>query len=400
LERPVTYDPFFHQIRDGEWNACIGVQADAQDYVDGFIEAARVLIAAVIDTPLTGSRDTLALPILYNARHGLELALKFAIDNLNRMGVLAPHPANHDLLSHWKHLSDAHVGDEAIRALVNRLEPFVRSLARIDDDGQELRYPANRDGEKSLGKHSVVNLKLIRASIEEMSLILGELCDRIIDFESERTAGAYSPECSTKDLKAIAAILGDHAHWNEASFDEKRAGIRDQFGLTSNGFSRAVNAIKESRPLGTLVGLETKLDHITDEKVLWTAERWLEAQPPHDEEGPWIVEAGDISLEQIEAHTRTGAALVDDTIANLSVEEFADLESVFEIGRLGRSGDFYGRILKQVLAKHRLEKERWVGVHHILSKTNFLEGLARGLDRVGRPSLGALVGALGGGGES
>jgi hypothetical protein len=390
----VTEDPFFKQILDGEWNACIGVQADAQDYMDGFIEAARVLIGAVIDTPLMGSRDTLAMPILYNARHGLELSLKFAIDSLHRMGVMALHPANHDLLSHWNHLKDAHVGDEAIHQLVDLLESFVRSLARIDDDGQELRYPENRDGEKSLAEYAVVNLKLIRASIDEMSIILGELRDRIIDFENERAAGTYTPECSTRDLKAIATILGDNANWNEASFDEKKASIRERFGLTSNGFSRAVNRIKESRQLGTLVGIETKLNHIDDEKVFWAAERWLEAHPPHDEDESWIVAAGDITLDQIEEHSKAVAAVVDAVIANFSIEEFSDLETVFDIGRLGRSGDHYGPILEQVIRKHRLEKERWAAVHHIMSKTNFLTGLAGGLRRVGCPSLGDRIAKL------
>ena len=33
-------------------------------------------------------RDTLVMPILYNARHALELSLKFAISRLCEMGVV------------------------------------------------------------------------------------------------------------------------------------------------------------------------------------------------------------------------------------------------------------------------------------------------------------------------
>ena len=39
---------------------------------------------AVIDKNLLSKRDTLVLPILYNARHSVELALKFATRRLVR----------------------------------------------------------------------------------------------------------------------------------------------------------------------------------------------------------------------------------------------------------------------------------------------------------------------------
>lgn len=67
-------DPFFEHINDGDWNACVGKQGDAENYVDGFLEAAIELVGAVIDKNLVSSRDTLAMPILYNCRHGLEFA--------------------------------------------------------------------------------------------------------------------------------------------------------------------------------------------------------------------------------------------------------------------------------------------------------------------------------------
>jgi hypothetical protein len=87
---------------DSEWNACIGRQGDEENYVDGYIEAAIELADAVIENRMYGKRDTLVMPILYNARHALELLLKFAINQLYEMGVIKdPHPKNHDIMSHW-----------------------------------------------------------------------------------------------------------------------------------------------------------------------------------------------------------------------------------------------------------------------------------------------------------
>lgn len=180
----MTFDPFFETVHDSQWNACVGVQGSALNYVDGYLEAARELTAAVIDKRLAGSRDTLAMPILYNCRHGLELALKYGIDRLHKMGMIAAvHPVNHDIQSHWQHLRDGKVGDARLNQLIGELEPFVVSLAGIDEDGQELRYAVNRDGGRSLDSIAVVNLRLIRHSIDALSAILERVKTRLFELE-------------------------------------------------------------------------------------------------------------------------------------------------------------------------------------------------------------------------
>lgn len=100
-------DPFFECLPDSGWNACVGRQGYEENYVDGYMEAAQRLVALVMDEQLAGSRDTLVLPILYNARHGIELALKFFIARLHEIGMLAArHAVNHDIRSHLSHLVD------------------------------------------------------------------------------------------------------------------------------------------------------------------------------------------------------------------------------------------------------------------------------------------------------
>src|SRR5690242_9521016 len=87
---PYAHDPFFKQMIDADWNACIGRQGDEENYLDGYIEAAMELAEAVIEKKMFEKRDTLVLPILYNARHAVELALKFATDRLVQAGLLRP----------------------------------------------------------------------------------------------------------------------------------------------------------------------------------------------------------------------------------------------------------------------------------------------------------------------
>ncbi|MGY4319421.1 hypothetical protein [Bradyrhizobium sp. JR3.5] len=85
---PYENDPFFKRFFDGPWNACIDRQGHEENYIDGYIEAAIELADAIFEKQLIGKRDTLVLPILYNARHAIELTLKFATEHLIKASLI------------------------------------------------------------------------------------------------------------------------------------------------------------------------------------------------------------------------------------------------------------------------------------------------------------------------
>ena len=383
-------DPFFETIYDGQWNACVGVQGSEINYVDGYLEAASLLADTLIEQELMGSRDTLAMPILYNARHGLELALKYAASQLARLG-LAPRrqgTADHHIFSYWRSLEDANIADEGTRAAIAALEPYVRSLARIDDDGQELRFHETINGKRSLDGIAVVNLPHIRASIATMAEIISALTHRISILQEEQHTGTHTTRCSRSDLTEIVRVLGPHRSWRDLSFDARRGEAMDRFGLSKKGLSNAIDVIRGSRDLAGRLGIETPLAHTRDEQLLSLAERWLAVYPPPalDFE-PTVIYAADTGLENIERYHRDVQALVAAAEGAFSLEEFADVETTFYIGRNRQFGEDYARDLERTIAEHRLEPRRATKLRHVLSKLNFLEGLADGLERVGRPSL-------------
>lgn len=383
-------DPFFEVTPDGHWNACVGQQGDVLNYVDGYLEAARELIAAVIDKRLMGSRDTLAMPILYNCRHGLELALKYTIDRLHRMGMVTEtHPVNHDIMSHWQHLQRAAVGDRELRAAIGLLEPFVTSLSSIDEDGQELRYAVTRDGARSLNKIAVVNLPLIRDSIRVMSAILHRIKVRLFDLESERHTNTHTAECSRADLAEIAGRLGHHDTWRSESFDEAKRETMERYGIGSRKFSAAVTAIKQSAPLAAIVGYEASLKYLSDDKAIAAIQLWAEAYPPHDPADE------DLGLDYFNRdhafreHASTVRTLIDGTSELLTPDEFADLQVLFYIGRNGVFGEHYEEELERTRSEHARSGRWWEIIYHLMSKTNLLESVVNGAERVGRPSLAA-----------
>ena len=398
MSRPLggtaSTDPFFEVIQGGEWNACVGPQGDEVNYIDGYMEAAIELASAVIDKKLYASRDTLAMPILYNGRHALELSLKFAINELHRADALdARHKPDHDILSHWKHLRDSQVGDTMIRTLVEELKPFVTSLSNIDDDGQELRYPETQTGKTSLETVPLVNLQHILKSLKEMRGILMRLKGRVEEFKDECLTGTYTRECSRRDLRTIAATLGAHETWREQSFSDKKAAIREQFRLTSNKFSQAVNKIKESRELGALVGREQPLHHLGDEKAVAVLKLWTAANPLRQEDPKDLgMDYFNRDPEERGEHWKTDDELNNAVRALLTSDELADLETLFDIGRVPRHGENYDLVLKHM--KGNQFPSQVPNVNQILSKSSLLENVIRGARLVGRPSLAVQLRAI------
>ena len=78
---------------------------------------------------------------------------------------------------------------------------------------------------------------------------------------------------------------------------------------------------------------------------------------------------------------------LDDAVREmLSVEEFADLETLYYLGRDRVYGEYYEHLLnKAVLAFGRNVAS--VNIHHLMSKTNLLEAVADGVEKAGRTSL-------------
>jgi hypothetical protein len=392
-------DPFFSIPRSSEWNACIGEQGDEENYVDGYIQAALELTSAVLQKRQHGKRDTLVLPILYNTRHGVELALKFAIGELHKMGVIAQSaPRDHDISSAYEVLANARLGDEALKGYVGSLAPFIESLSSIDDDGQMLRYSETQDGQKSMADRSLVNIAVVHASLGELSEALFALKERVADLGQERNTGTYLRDCSRSDLFEIARMLPPRDKWKEAVLVDAKAKVKARFSLGSAVLSEALNMIQAHREMGAEIGLSYQLAHITDEHAKLVIEEWLKRHPPQTELG-----FEPFSMRNIKAWDESHRIdrQVNEAIRDaLSDEEIADLEVIFYLGRDRQPTEFYESSLARVLKKHALYADPLVAINHLMSKINFLRCFARGVERLGRPDLAGELTTLAAGGKA
>lgn len=384
----MSEDPFFSLSEDSTWNACIGQQGDELHYVEGYLEAASELANAVIDKNMLDKRDTLVLPILYNARHAIELVLKYVARQLFDCGVLAQrHPANHDIKGLWDDLVAADVADEAIRNHLKALERFVVSLDRIDDDGQELRYHVNRDGETSLKGEPLANIVVIRGNLKELSSVVDGLMHRTISFVAERKSGTYTARCSRADLREIAGVMPPLAHWGTEAFTEAKNAVKERFSLSNTQFSKAIDAIKGNREFNGMIGGETDLPYLLDEEVMLVVEQWRALHADRAAKEPEVVEGSRFRSADLIANIKKRRECVDALSGKITSHEAADLEALFYLGR----GDFFPELFEERAAAYLEtigdDAELRARTARILDKTNLLACLERGARRAGRLSL-------------
>lgn len=380
-------DPFFRLTYENEWNACVGPQGLEVNYVDGYLEAAILLVTELIRQEMHEKRDTLAMPILYNARHAIELMLKFVIAKLVKTGVLpsAP-PVNHDIKAHWEWLAHRALGDQSLTQSVASLRPYVDSLASIDEDGQELRYATNRDGDMSLAGRPLVNLEVVKQSLETLNTLMMAMKYRVYALEDERATGTYTAECSRLDLFEIAKMLPPRNNWHLPMLDEVKEKVRLRFNLGSNKLSKVFDLIQRNREMGSLLGLEFPLAHLTDDQAVQVLDLWSRRHPPRANPSAGI-DFFDRDWDKVLEDRKTAFDVNDKMLKLLSLEALADVEVIFYIGRERLFCEWYEPRLASTIKRYQLEETLQVAVEDLMGKMNLLVCLIRGLQILGRPTL-------------
>ncbi|SEG40366.1 hypothetical protein SAMN04488045_2676 [Thalassococcus halodurans] len=380
-----SIDPFFHIPNDRKWNACIGKQGDEENYADGYIQAAKELANLLLEKKMFDKRDTLALPILYNARHAIELTLKLVLSELKKSKIIpSEHRQNHDIKSHLEFLEKHNIPDKCLRDYSSSLGKFVDSLSRIDDDGQELRFHKNRKGQPSIENKTLANIEVIHQSLIELQDILAGIKNRTFALCYEWRTGTRTNKCSRRDLFEIAKTLPKRSNWASQEFSEAKETIKERFHLSNNQFSNALKKIEENRELSGIISIESSLLHLSDEKAKFLIEQWETLhETNNDEKGPRLVSINQIRKE-IENFSRRWEDVYPAIIKELDVREFADAQTVYYLARDGEFSEFYEESVKRRVTRMKNVEFYHTEIHELMCKTNFKENFIKGLRTLGR----------------
>jgi hypothetical protein len=271
-------------------------------------------------------------------------------------------------------------------ALLDKLKPYVDSLARIDDDGQELRYFENREGEKSLDDRALANIRVIRDSLNDLRKTLDDLKYRSFSLCEERVTGTHTTQLSRKDLYEIAKMLPPRSRWNSGDFDAAKEAVRERFGIGSNQFSKALDLMQERRELKAILGVETELVHLSDEKAIFLVEQWRIIHPPREPSELGAIVSG-MDLERIFKNREAETQALKAILAKLTSDEIADAETIFYLARNGDYSESYEAALERKKREYQLSGDLSRELYDIMHKTNFLKELQKGVRKLGRIAL-------------
>lgn len=305
-------------------NACVGNngEPDAVDYAEGFADAAKVLLEAVLRyRGLKHSTDTFVYPICFNMRHSIELYVKSAI---NLLRPLVHHDlrleeidteTSHDIGRLWTYFKEHSVViDRRYRKAVELLDRDVMDFAEVDATGQVFRYPFGRENQKHLTELATINLGVLWKKFGALVDNLRTLNLTSRSLNDEYRFKTYTAHMSRFDLVCVAYRLPPRHCWDTGEFDQAKNAIRQRFDLSSNEFTRAVNLIKENIELAAIIEAPRPLHHADAGHLHTFFNTWCELHDLEVVKGRYAGTPADV--DALLADNQTDDRFIDEILAD------------------------------------------------------------------------------------
>jgi len=265
----INKNPFeYHE--NVEYVACVGNNGgtDNYDILIGFRKSVEVLIDSVKQG---ASEDTLIYPILYNARHSVELSLKLIIERIFeiydiKMKVIDPTDKKtftHDIKTLDSIILKYYGVDKRIYELYHKVVGYLADYF-FDVDGDAFKYDTDHNGNYHMIKHGIssISIDIFEGKFDELMRLFDDMIynlNRICDEYKVRT---FTKTLSREDIKNIAHLLPKCELWINEEFEVKRKEIKSEYGVSSRELSDAINMIKMHREFCVLINLEIQIGAI------------------------------------------------------------------------------------------------------------------------------------------
>lgn len=266
--RPLYENDTFQMGQNSDLNACVGNNGfiDLYTYQCGYYKATRELINS---TKIRWENDLLIYPIVYSARHTIELFLKYQLFKLKYINEKARGLEfeekiikTHNIDELWADFKNLTAIDARFKPYINNLEEFISDFCEVDNTGETFRYPFDHEGARHLTDLSCINIEIFeRRFIKLYDIIeeIGYLTDFLVN---EYAQGTVISGLSRQQIKDIALALPAKKDWVNAEFTTKKGEILKKYNISSNTFSKVLTLIQSHREFATFIGLEIPLSEI------------------------------------------------------------------------------------------------------------------------------------------
>ena len=261
--------------------ACVGDNGGTtdEDIRNGFKRTVELLTESL----KTGSEfeDLLVYPIVYNARHSIELSLKIIIKMLWRIEEKKGMHYSDEIVKErkkelhthsieilYKLACDKKNIDRRIPAYFENIEDMIH-FYYFDEEGDAFKYELNKEDEPHMIKNKIshVSIELLETEFKEVMKNFDDLIYFLDNCIFEYSLGTFTKSLSRADIWDISKRLPVYEEWRTEKFKEVKDEIKQEYHLGSKEFSDAVNLIKENREFSVNIGCEKVFGSITENEL-------------------------------------------------------------------------------------------------------------------------------------
>lgn len=364
----------FKTGKNFDFNACVGNNGfiDLYTYQCGYYEATSELIKSIKKSP--ANIDLLIYPIVYSARHTIELFLKNQLFKLKYINskvkgrkVESKIKRIHFINELWEEYKNLTTVDKRYEPHINDLAEYIFDFIDVDNTGETFRYPYDHDNTRHLSDLTCINIEIFESRFKKLYELIddiGHLTDFLID---EYEEGTVIKGLSRQQIKEIALKLPEKKEWENIEFITKKKEILNEYDISSNTFSKVLSFIQTHKEFSSHIGLEIPLSEITPDEL----KEYITLYYKYHQD----VKKGD--------HIETKNDYTNIICKKLTPRTIQSLSALFDIGYFHLYPEAYERILKEKADKDVYD----IVFDELLDRWIILEKIKKALTVLGQKTL-------------
>lgn len=387
-------------------NACVGDNGSPQviDYANGFAAAANVLIDQVI--LVRGVKlhvDEFIYPVCFNMRHAVELHLKATFEKLGVIDSLKGKSSlpdiklasTHDLGIVWGYITEhAPQIDKRYKSRLKALAEYIGDIAAIDSTGQVFRYPFDTENKKHLVTVAVINMIVLKERFNILEGLLSDLNNLNEELITEYRCGSFTSKLSRLELFELASKLPKRSLWSSDEFIHIKATIRQEYALSSNDFSRALNVIQSNYEMSQLIDAVPSLQELTIQTLQEFFDGWVRLHDIDELKNPKPISLeidfaySEGVFEGIQEQESSRKELWSLLSGAIKSDQLAELSALFYFGNSMRYSEHFieDREANKKAPKSSPDQLK-ESIFHLLDKTSALTNILNSLNFLGQVTM-------------